>query len=369
MRKWLEADKRDRGFPVAARLGQVPLFPSIAPARLEGLNAFYRRRDAFALELAGRPATIAAAWPPPDAHSPGYRLDFTIDGVAAVATVSASLIDAIICGVDPASSLAGSLAGLAPELAGMLVEFALSRQLAAFEQRVPARLAITAVCAESRAFERADPSVLTCLVTVDGLGGFRADLRLASSSVTRLTPLLDRGTASVDPADDLTVTVCARVAAATVSVGEIAGLSPGDVVLVDHHCEPPLVAIAVIGEHLLACLEASDAGGRIVTGPVGGRGSAWEWSMEKVPDKSHDDVAKSSLDDLPVKLVFELGRLDLSLREIRKLGPGAIVPLLRPVEESLDVIANGRRIGRGTLVQIGDSLGVRLTRLFEFENV
>ena len=87
--------------------------------------------------------------------------------------------------------------------------------------------------------------------------------------------------------------------------------------------------------------------------------------MENVPDTAHGDVAESNLDDLPVKLVFELGRLDLSLREVRKLAPGAVVPLVRPIEESLDVIANGRRIGRGTLVQIGDSLGVRLTRLFE----
>jgi len=360
--KWSEADGRGCRLSAAALFEQAPLFPSIAPAQLEGLNAFYRHRDAFDLELVGRPATIAAAWPLTlDAYSPGYRLDFTINGVAAAATVSASLIDAIISAVDPALSLAG----LAPELAGILVEFALSGQLAALEQRIPSRLAITAVRSESRAFERADPSVLTCLIRVDGLGSFRADLRLASGDVTKLTQLLDRRTASVDLADDLAVTVSARVAAATVSVGEIASLSPGDVVLVDQRCQQPLMAIAVIGEHLVACLEVSDAGGRIVTGPIRGRGSAWEWSMENVPDKSHDDVAKSSLDDLPVKLVFELGRLDLSLREIRKLGPGAIVPLLRPVEESLDVIANGRRIGRGTLVQIGDSLGVRLTRLFE----
>jgi len=362
MLKWSKADERDCRLPAAALFEQAPVFPSIAPAQLEGLNAFYLRRGAFGLELAGRPATIAAAWPLPlGAHSPGYRLDFTIDGVAATLAVSASLIDAIISGVDPALSLVG----LAPELAGMLVEFALSRQLEALEQRLPSRIAITAVCSESEAFERADPSVLTCLIKVDGLGSFRADLRLASSSVTKLTQLLDRHTASVDLADDLAVTVCARVAAATVSVGEIASLSPGDVVLVDQHCQQPLTAIAVIGEHLVACLELSDTGSRIVTWPVGGRGSVWEWSMEIVPDKSHDDVAKSSLDDLPVKLVFELGRVDLSLREIRTLGPGAIVPLLRPVEESLDVIANGRRIGRGTLVQIGDSLGVRLTRLFE----
>jgi type III secretion protein Q len=247
----------------------------------------------------------------------------------------------------------------------MLIEFALCDQLTALEQNVGCRLAIVAVCPESQPFERADPSVLACQIRINGLGGFWADLRLAPSHATRLAQLLDGRASSVDPTDDLAMTVCARVAAATVSVGEVAGLSPGDVVLVDQHCRQPLMAIAVIGEHLVAGLELSAAGGRIVTGPIRGRGSAWEWSMENVTDKPHSDVAKSSLDDLPVRLVFELGRLELSLREVRNLAPGAVVPLVRPVEDSLDVIANGRRIGRGTLVQIGDSVGVRLTRLFE----
>lgn len=69
------------------------------------------------------------------------------------------------------------------------------------------------------------------------------------------------------------------------------------------------------------------------------------------------------LDDLPVRLVFEVGRVELSLGELQRLAPGALVPLGRPLEEPLDIMANGRRLGRGTLVQIGESLGVRIVSL------
>jgi type III secretion protein Q len=71
----------------------------------------------------------------------------------------------------------------------------------------------------------------------------------------------------------------------------------------------------------------------------------------------------SDLDDLPVRLVFEAGRVELSLGELQRLAPGALVPLGRPPGEPLDIMANGRRLGRGALVQIGDSLGVRIVSL------
>jgi type III secretion protein Q len=71
-------------------------------------------------------------------------------------------------------------------------------------------------------------------------------------------------------------------------------------------------------------------------------------------------VHDSDMDDLPVRLVFEVGRVELSLGELQRLAPGAVVPLGRPPDEPLDIMANGRRLGRGALVQIGDSLGVRI---------
>jgi type III secretion protein Q len=74
-------------------------------------------------------------------------------------------------------------------------------------------------------------------------------------------------------------------------------------------------------------------------------------------------VQDSDLDDLPVRLVFELGRVELSLGELQRLAPGALVPLARPLDEPLDIMANGTRLGRGALVQIGESLGVRIVSL------
>ena len=75
------------------------------------------------------------------------------------------------------------------------------------------------------------------------------------------------------------------------------------------------------------------------------------------------EFSDPDLDDLPVRLVFELGRVELSLGELQSLAPGALVPLGRPLEEPLDIMANGRRLGRGALVQIGENLGVRIVSI------
>jgi type III secretion protein Q len=136
------------------------------------------------------------------------------------------------------------------------------------------------------------------------------------------------------------------------------------VMLADLECQPDNAAIAVIVEHLVIPVELSPAGIVATARPLRGRGSSWEWSMGNPTEFSgptglHD----SDLDDLPVRLVFELGRVELSLGELQRLAPGALVPLARPLDEPVDIIANGRRLGRGTLVRIGESLGVRIVSL------
>jgi type III secretion protein Q len=85
--------------------------------------------------------------------------------------------------------------------------------------------------------------------------------------------------------------------------------------------------------------------------------------MENGADRPQAEE-KTDFNDIPLKLLFELGRVELPLGELRRLAPGAVIPLPRAIDDSVDISANGRRIGRGTLVRIGDSLGVRITRLF-----
>lgn len=69
------------------------------------------------------------------------------------------------------------------------------------------------------------------------------------------------------------------------------------------------------------------------------------------------------VDDLPVELVFEIGRCELPLSEIRKLGEGSVLPAAASTTNAVNILANGRLVGSGELVKIGAGLGVRVVRL------
>ena len=72
---------------------------------------------------------------------------------------------------------------------------------------------------------------------------------------------------------------------------------------------------------------------------------------------SGEDVARA----LPVLVEFELGRLEMTLGELAGLQPGYVFPLPAFVEgANVTIRANGRACGRGELVAVGDTLGVRL---------
>jgi type III secretion protein Q len=200
-------------------------------------------------------------------------------------------------------------------------------------------------------------------IMADGLGSWSCQLHLPSRLAVELAHHLDLAAGLEEPLPALPIALCLRVAAVTLTAAELRGLSAGDVVLVDAHC-PDGSAMAVLGEHWLAPVALGDSGARLTAAPIPGRGSQWEWIMEKQRDAAKGAAPDAAdLDALPVQVVVELGRLELELAEVRRLAPGAVLPLTRPLDEALDIIANGRRIGRGTLVRIGDSTGVRITRL------
>ncbi|AAB91950.1 component RhcQ of type III secretion apparatus (plasmid) [Sinorhizobium fredii NGR234] len=68
----------------------------------------------------------------------------------------------------------------------------------------------------------------------------------------------------------------------------------------------------------------------------------------------------ADLDDIEIVLVFECGRWPISLGELRSAGDGHVFELGRPIDGLVDIVANGRCIGRGDIVRIGDDLGIRL---------
>jgi len=72
----------------------------------------------------------------------------------------------------------------------------------------------------------------------------------------------------------------------------------------------------------------------------------------------------TSLEQLPVDLVFVLQRHRLSLAELRQLWQNPVLPLLPEAERRVEVRANDALIARGELVQLDGRLGVEINEWF-----
>ncbi|NOJ43837.1 type III secretion system cytoplasmic ring protein SctQ [Bradyrhizobium sp. WSM 1791] len=70
--------------------------------------------------------------------------------------------------------------------------------------------------------------------------------------------------------------------------------------------------------------------------------------------------SEGDLDNIEITLVFECGRWTVALGALRDISEGHVFELGRPLDGPVDILANGRRIGRGDIVSIGAELGVRL---------
>ena len=69
------------------------------------------------------------------------------------------------------------------------------------------------------------------------------------------------------------------------------------------------------------------------------------------------------LADVAIVVVAELGRTTVTGREVAAWCPGAVVALGRPLGGPVDLLAGGRLLARGELVDVDGEVGVRVTEL------
>ncbi len=65
--------------------------------------------------------------------------------------------------------------------------------------------------------------------------------------------------------------------------------------------------------------------------------------------------------DIPVTLSMEIGRTQVSIRNLLQLNEGSVVELDRLAGEPMDVLVNGTLIAHGEVVVVNDKFGIRLT--------
>lgn len=113
-----------------------------------------------------------------------------------------------------------------------------------------------------------------------------------------------------------------------------------------------------------AWLAAAVAGGISITRPLSAAEFRNLTMNESVVETPAETAAGDLRDSIPVRVDLLLDTLNLSLAELGRLSAGQILELRQPVEGArVELRANGKVIGSGELVSLGETLGVKVTRI------
>ncbi len=72
--------------------------------------------------------------------------------------------------------------------------------------------------------------------------------------------------------------------------------------------------------------------------------------------------------DVRLPVAIELGRTEMSIRDILELGAGSVVELTKLAGEPVDLLVNNKIVARGEVVVVDENFGLRVTSLISPED-
>ena len=89
--------------------------------------------------------------------------------------------------------------------------------------------------------------------------------------------------------------------------------------------------------------------------------------MAELPNIKETAPCENTMEELrlflniPVKVGIQLAKRDMKVHEILQLQPNSIIELPKSAGENVDILANGRLIAFGEVLELEGSTGIRLT--------
>ncbi len=285
-------------------------------------------------------AVAPAAPPEPDA----LRLDLIVGGEAASLLLPPGLL--------AAANLQAS--GPDSELSALLLETALAEALSDIEAQLGIGLAFSALGPWQGV--TGGPSNALGLHIGHGGQAFRCVLHAGPFALANLVAAARRPRRALLDGS-MPILACFRPGVSEVPYAELMSLRPGDAVVMEDCSLQDGRVLVVFGERWAAAAHRAPGVVQLDARP-GPSGTQFfrRWCMI---DGSHDP-ADADVTELRVTLVFEFGRRMVTLAEVAALGVGSVLETGGGPDQSVDVLANGRRIGRGTVVLVGGAFAVQL---------
>lgn len=92
-----------------------------------------------------------------------------------------------------------------------------------------------------------------------------------------------------------------------------------------------------------------------------------EAKAETQENLTDENVVKEleAIYDVPVQIAAVLGKANMQVSQLLKLGRGAVVELDRKVGEAIDIYVNDRLVARGEVVIMDEKLGITMTEIIK----
>lgn len=86
-------------------------------------------------------------------------------------------------------------------------------------------------------------------------------------------------------------------------------------------------------------------------------------------DNPEANISLEAVYDIPVQISVVLGKTNMQVSQLLKLGRGAVVELDRKVGEPIDIYVNNRLVARGEVVVVEDRIGVTMTEIIKNDKI
>lgn len=86
-------------------------------------------------------------------------------------------------------------------------------------------------------------------------------------------------------------------------------------------------------------------------------------------DGPESNISLEAVYDIPVQISVVLGKTNMQVSQLLKLGRGAVVELDRKVGEPIDIYVNNRLVARGEVVVVEDRIGVTMTEIIKNDKI
>ena len=73
------------------------------------------------------------------------------------------------------------------------------------------------------------------------------------------------------------------------------------------------------------------------------------------------------LENIDVMLTVEVGRTEITIKDLLRLNEGSVVELDRLAGDPLDIMVNNTKIAKGEVVMVGERFGVRFVEIVDPE--